>query len=162
MELFLFFLISLSEYDAEAKMINNKGDIIGKALLKQIPGGVLIFVEASGLPPGEELAFHIHEKGLCEPPDFQTAGGHFNPEKKKHGFLNKDGYHAGDMPNFFTDKEGKAKFYVFNPKIILKEGEKNSVIGLALMIHMHKDDYQTDPAGNAGHRIACGIIEKKK
>lgn len=162
MGVFTFGLFLIITYDAEANIINNKGDIIGKALLKQTPHGVLIFVEVSSLPPESELAFHIHEKGLCELPDFQTAGGHFNPEKKKHGFLNKDGYHAGDMNNFFTDKEGKAKFYVFNPKISLNEKEKNSVLGLALMIHMHKDDYQTDPAGNAGHRIACGVIEKKK
>lgn len=160
--LLLFFSFRAFGYEAESEIINREGKVIGKALLSETPFGVLITVELKNLPKESEMAFHIHEKGICEPPEFKSAGGHFNPENKKHGFMNQEGYHAGDMPNFFTDKEGNAKFTVLNPKITLKEGKKNSVLGLAIMIHARKDDYSTDPAGNAGPRIACGVIKKKK
>ncbi|MCX7734186.1 MAG: superoxide dismutase family protein [bacterium] len=162
LEFIVFTFLLLTDYDGEAELINKDGNVVGKALLKETPHGVLIYVDATGLPSSSELAFHIHEKGLCEPPDFQTAGGHFNPEKKKHGFLNKDGYHAGDMPNFFTDKEGRARFHVLNTKVTMKEARPNSILGLSLMIHVHRDDYVTDPAGGAGHRIACGLIKRSE
>lgn len=149
------------ELKAYADLINQKGEKIGKAELIQTKSGVLIKLEASGLPPNAELAFHIHELGKCDPPDFMSAKGHFNPFKKKHGLLNPDGPHAGDMPNVFTDANGNLKVHVLNTFVTLEPGKENSLLkegGTALMIHHHRDDYKTDPAGNAGHRIACGVI----
>jgi Cu-Zn family superoxide dismutase len=102
----------------------------------------------------------VHETGKCEPP-FKTAGGHFNPSGKKHGMKNPAGMHGGDMPNINVGADGKAKFQVLNDQISLKAGEKNSVLdadGSALVVHATSDDYSTDPAGNAGDRIACGVI----
>lgn len=150
------------ELKARADLINQKGEKIGTAELLQTNDGVLIKLEASGLPPSSELAFHIHELGRCDPPDFMSAKGHFNPYKKKHGLLNPEGHHAGDMPNVFTDSDGNLKVHVLNTYVTLEHGKENSLMkegGTALMIHHHRDDYKTDPAGDAGARIACGVIK---
>ncbi|MDM7266919.1 MAG: superoxide dismutase family protein [Aquificaceae bacterium] len=158
---FLFSTVQAKEIQAEAELINQKGEKIGKAVFVETNAGVLIMLEASGLPPKSEMALHIHELGKCDPPDFMSAKGHFNPFKKKHGLLNPEGWHAGDMPNIFTDEKGNVKVHVLNTFITLKGGKENSLLkegGTSIMIHHHKDDYLTDPAGNAGPRIACGVI----
>ncbi len=150
------------EIKASAELINAKGEFIGKAVFVETPVGVLISLEAKNLPPNSELALHIHELGKCDPPDFTSAKGHFNPFNKKHGLLNPEGPHAGDMPNVFTDDKGNLKVQVLNTFITLRKGKENSLFkegGTSIMIHAHKDDYKTDPAGNAGHRIACGVIK---
>lgn len=133
---------------------------LGTVELTQTPGGVLLVADLEGLPSGTH-AFHIHETGACDP-DFQAAGGHFNPTGAKHGFNNPDGPHAGDMPNIHVGSDGAFKFEVLNTMVSLKQGESNSLFdddGSAIVIHAGADDYATDPAGDAGERIGCGVIE---
>jgi Cu-Zn family superoxide dismutase len=158
-------ILGLSEsYAATAKatMLNAQGEKVGEATLTETPEGVKIVMTAENLPPGQH-AFHIHEKGACDKPDFESAGGHFNPFGKQHGFQNPAGPHAGDLPDITVGPDGKAKVETTAKLVTLKEGEKNSLFqpgGTSLMIHAHPDDNVTDPAGKAGHRIACGTITK--
>jgi Cu-Zn family superoxide dismutase len=139
-----------------------KGQSVGTAVLKEKKGeGVEIKLNLKGLPPGDH-AVHIHQNAKCEAPAFTTAGGHFNPDMKKHGLQNPDGAHAGDMPNFTVTAKGTAKATVINKAVNLDD-DMHSVFangGTALMIHAKADDEKTDPAGNAGDRIACGTITK--
>jgi Cu-Zn family superoxide dismutase len=147
---------------AKATLVNSQGQKVGEATLTETAEGVKIVMTAENLPPGQH-AFHIHEKGACDKPDFESAGGHFNPFGKKHGFNNPAGPHAGDLPDITVGSDGKVKVETIAKLVTLKEGEKNSLFhpgGTALMIHAHPDDNVTDPAGNAGHRLACGVITK--
>ena len=147
---------------AKAELKDAKGQAVGTAKLKQTKSGVKISLAVRGLPAGEH-AFHIHAVGQCAAPDFKTAGGHFNPETKKHGLNSPDGPHAGDMPNFTVAANGKGKTTYVDERVTLGEGA-NSLFhegGTALVIHEKADDNMSDPAGNAGNRIACGVIEKQ-
>ncbi len=146
---------------AHADLINSQGEKIGTAKLTQSRKGVEIVIDASKLPPGVH-GFHFHTAGKCDPPDFQTAEGHFNPEGKKHGLKNPDGPHAGDMQNLTVGADGTLKVKVLDPRVTLREG-KDSLFqpnGTAIVIHEKMDDDLTDPAGNSGNRIACGVISK--
>ncbi|WP_323008578.1 superoxide dismutase family protein [Paracoccus sp. (in: a-proteobacteria)] len=123
------------------------------------PSGVLIQIEATGLPQNQWVAFHIHETGSCDHnTGHESAGGHFNPSDAPHGILSDGGPHAGDMPNVWADAEGTARAQVFNPLVTLAEGT-NAIKGRALMIHAGPDDYSTQPTGGAGDRLACAVIE---
>ena len=138
-----------------------KGNSVGMAMISPARGGgVSIDLDLKGLPPGEH-ALHFHAVPKCEAP-FTSAGGHFNPAGKKHGMQNPEGPHAGDMNNFTVDAKGTAKTTIVNAKVTMGS-EPNSIYansGTALMIHAGADDMKTDPAGNAGDRIACGAITK--
>jgi superoxide dismutase, Cu-Zn family len=145
---------------AKAALKSADGKDIGSAELTQTPAGVLIKLAVKGLPPGEH-AFHVHAVGKCEAP-FTSAGGHFNPRGKKHGIAAAEGHHAGDMPNLHVPASGELVVEVVNAAITLAKGRPNSLFGkdgTALIIHAGKDDYKTDPTGDAGGRIACGIVE---
>jgi Cu-Zn family superoxide dismutase len=145
---------------ASAPLKDAQGKEVGSANLTQTPRGVLINIAVKGLPPGEH-AFHVHAVGKCEAP-FTSAGGHFNPDARKHGLLAADGAHAGDMPNLHIPQSGDLAVEVLNAAITLEKGKPNSVFdadGSALIVHAGSDDYKTDPTGEAGGRVACGVIK---
>jgi Cu-Zn family superoxide dismutase len=146
---------------AKAVLKDSQGKEVGTATFQPSKGGVKIAVQVSGLPPGRH-GFHIHAAGKCEPPDFTTAGSHFNPGGKKHGHMNPEGAHAGDLPNLTVDKSGKGKATYTAKGITLGEGPGSlfGPEGTALVVHADPDDEKTDPTGNSGARIACGVIEK--
>ncbi|MEK6447277.1 superoxide dismutase family protein [Priestia aryabhattai] len=143
-------------------LTNTSGEKVGEATLTEAKNGVQIKLNAQGLSPGRH-GFHIHEIGKCEVPDFKTAGAHFNPFKREHGFKNTKGPHAGDLPNLEVAPNGKVDTEIFASLVTLQEGKPNSLMdmdGSALVIHDKVDDYTTDPSGNSGDRIVCGVITK--
>jgi len=144
---------------ARAELHDRQGRSVGTAVLVQAPDGVLIRARFTGLPPGTH-AMHLHEVGKCEPP-FTSAGGHFNPDGDRHGFLNARGYHLGDLPNIHVPQSGALEVEVFAEDLELSGREALlDADGAALIIHADPDDYTTDPAGNAGDRIACGVVQR--
>lgn len=135
-----------------ATFINAEGAEIGTAEVRPAADGILISVDVSGLPDGP-LGFHIHENGVCEG-NFESAGGHYNPDDATHGYFSENGPHAGDMPNQPVDADGNMMVDVMNPMVGFDE-----VSGKAIMIHDGADDYMTDPSGDAGGRFACAVVE---
>ncbi len=145
-----------------ALMHNSQGEVIGEILLKQTDKGVQFTTLLNNLPPGGTHGIHVHEVGLCEGPKFESAGGHFNPEHKQHGIENENGPHAGDLPNLEVDADGSAQLTFNSNAVTLNLNKPNSLFdenGSSIVIHELPDDYKTDPAGNSGARIACGVIK---
>jgi superoxide dismutase, Cu-Zn family len=137
------------------------GEDAGTATFTQDKSKLSIKLDLKNLPVGEH-AVHIHAKPLCDAPDFKTAGGHFNPENKQHGTLNPMGHHAGDLPQNVIIGEGHVGQATFKVDYLsLDPASPNSIIangGTAIVVHEKADDMKTDPTGNAGNRIACGVI----
>ncbi len=143
------------------EMKDAKGNSVGTAVIEPHGTGVEVKLDLKGLPAGVH-AVHFHQNPKCDAPDFKSAGGHFNPGSKQHGFDNPQGHHAGDMMNFTVKDNGTAKATAKDAEVVLGTGaEPNSLLangGSSLMIHAKADDYKTDPSGNSGDRIACGTI----
>jgi Cu-Zn family superoxide dismutase len=146
---------------AHADIVNAAGDKIGTATFVPSAGGVRVDIDVSQLPPGTH-GVHIHAVGKCEGPAFTTAGAHLNPANKKHGRDNPAGPHNGDLPNIEVGPDGKATTSLLDTNVTLSDGP-NSLFpagGASIVIHATQDDYKTDPTGNSGARIACGVIQK--
>ncbi|HVQ74576.1 MAG TPA: superoxide dismutase family protein [Candidatus Binatia bacterium] len=146
---------------ARARLAGARGEPVGEVALRQTPHGVLLTVSLTGVPPGER-AFHIHAAGRCEP-TFAAAGGHFNPGDRQHGIANPRGMHAGDLPNLHVPDSGRLTVEILAHAVTLEPGRPGSLLGgegTALVIHAGPDDHRTDPAGNAGDRIACGVVRR--
>lgn len=151
----------VTDNTATAELKNPSGATVGTAVLTDIGDGVRVVLEMKGMPPGEH-AVHVYETGVCEPPAFTSAGGHFNPEKKQHGLLNPTGPHAGDLPNITITSEGTGRLESHTTRISVGPGASSvfDADGSALVVHAGRDDFKTDPTGNSGARIACGVIVK--
>jgi Cu-Zn family superoxide dismutase len=137
-------------------MQNQDGDSLGTVMLTQTPYGALLHAKLNDLSPGAH-AFHVHAVGECEPP-FKSAGGHYNPVGSSHGFMDPDGMHYGDLPNIHVPENGELEFEVLAPRVNL-DAMLFDADGASIVIHAGPDDYQSEPAGAAGPRIACGVIQ---
>ncbi|WP_370160393.1 superoxide dismutase family protein [Limimaricola soesokkakensis] len=151
--------VSAFAQDATANLMGPDGSDMGSVALTQTPNGVIVSLEAEGLSEGAH-GFHVHEAGACEP-DFEAAGGHYNPTEAEHGMKNEAGAHAGDMPNIHADADGGAKADAFLHDVSLEEGVDGTLFdddGSAIIIHAQADTYEAE--AGAGDRVACGVIEK--
>ncbi|HZU62086.1 MAG TPA: superoxide dismutase family protein [Novosphingobium sp.] len=145
---------------ARAAMVHPDGSPAGRVTLARRYGHLLLVVDLAGLPPGEH-GLHFHAVGTCEGPDFKSAGGHLNPEGHQHGMLNPMGSHLGDLPNFIADAQGHAQLQIALDQLPDKLlPHLFDADGTAIVVHAAADDYRTDPSGNSGARIACGVLRK--
>ncbi|MGD7095630.1 superoxide dismutase family protein [Ralstonia pseudosolanacearum] len=126
-------------------------------LLQQGDNRVAMAVDIAGLPPNGMFGFHVHEKGDCSSPDGMSAGGHFNPTGQPHGDPRSGPHHAGDIPMLQSDASGKAVGSIVLTGVTLTPGA-TSLVGRAVIVHAGMDDYKTQPTGNSGGRVACGVI----
>jgi len=160
--LLLTLLVSPSPSAAKTKveLKDGQGKSVGDIVIWDQGSGVALQLALHDLTPGEH-GIHFHQVPKCEGPDFKSAGGHFNPEAKKHGFDSPDGHHAGDMKNFTVGLDGKAKMKLEDGEVTLKDGPHSLLTnGAAIVVHAKADDYKTDPSGNSGDRVACGVFTK--
>jgi Cu-Zn family superoxide dismutase len=144
---------------AWAELKNARGESVGSAILRDEGDRVRVVVHVTGLLPGRH-GIHVHAVGRCEPPAFQSAGGHFNPLRKKHGLENPEGAHAGDLPDLEADASGRAEYVASTDRLTLAPGPTSvfDADGSAVVVHARADDQRTDPAGDSGERILCGQL----
>jgi len=150
-----------TEQPVRVNMINVQGQPVGTATLTDAGQGVEFLLQLENMPGGTH-GVHVHQNGVCAPP-FESAGPHFNPTGKQHGTENPQGPHAGDLPNITIGESGRLDTAFVDTKLTLQPGQPNSLLkegGTSLMIHAYADDYKTDPSGNSGGRIACGVISQ--
>ena len=151
----------LDDPTATASLVDSTGANVGLVTFTSSNGTAQLAVSVTGLTPGRH-GMHIHENGSCTPPDFQSAGGHFNPGAKQHGLQNPQGPHAGDLPNLLVEQDGSADTTLTVSAGLLAEGT-TSMLGpeqRSVVIHADPDDEKTDPSGNSGGRVVCGVIER--
>lgn len=153
----------LSASFAWARIVDANGETVGAAVLTQKGDGVRVFAWARDLSAGEH-GIHFHAVGRCDDAAFASAGSHFNPQAKKHGLHNPDGPHAGDLPNLEVRESGFGVLYATTDRVSLGAGPTSlfDADGSAVVIHAARDDQVTDPTGNSGPRIACGVIERSR
>jgi Cu-Zn family superoxide dismutase len=154
-------LTALAAAKTKVDLKDSQGKSVGTITLSQQGSGVDLRLQLHDLPFGSH-AIHFHQNPKCDAPDFKSAGPHFNPDGKKHGLDNPEGHHAGDMLNFTVDAKGKAKLRMDDKDVTLADGPHSlfSNGGTAIVIHAKADDMKTDPSGNSGDRIACGVVTK--
>lgn len=149
-----------SHYPVSATVRDASGTTLGELTFTQTSDGVRVSGALTPLPAGVH-GIHLHQVGKCEPPAFTSAGGHLNPATKQHGLQNPAGPHAGDMPNLTVDASGRATVDIITNRVTLdSSGPLFDADGTAIVVHAAADDQKTDPAGNAGARIACGVITR--
>jgi len=149
--------------EAVANLASASGSLAsGKLVLKPMGDGVHISGDIGGLGPGDARGFHIHEKGDCSAADASSAGGHFNPEAQPHGRAGQGPHHAGDSDNIVADANGVAHVDAHVSGVTLGGGAANDIAGRAIIVHAAADDYASQPTGNAGARVACGVIRVVK
>lgn len=143
----------------ESVLRNPQGQNLGRVVVREQDGRIVVHIRATGLIPGSH-GTHLHATGRCEGPGFESAGSHFNPTDKKHGMLNPEGHHLGDLPNLIVALDGRAEAIDAVLGVQARAGLKSFIgpNGRALVIHADPDDQRTDPAGNSGARIACAMI----
>jgi Cu-Zn family superoxide dismutase len=134
--------------------------VAGTVRFTETAGRVRAHVELAGLAPNSEHGFHVHDKGDCSAPDAASAGGHFNPGGSPHGRAGSTPHHAGDLPNLRADAAGKVRADLELAGVTLAAGP-TSIVGRSVVVHRDADDYTTQPSGNSGPRIACGVITQR-
>jgi len=150
-------------HEIRVKLVGSQGQPVGSVTFKTVKKGVKMTIKLENVPFGEH-AVHIHENPVCDAPDFHGAGGHFNPAGKQHGYQNPMGHHNGDLPgNVMVDEDhmGEASFVLKD--ISLDPKAPDSLFlngGTSVVVHEHADDMKTDPSGDAGNRIACGVVKE--
>jgi Cu-Zn family superoxide dismutase len=149
------------QHDAVANLASASGSLVSGRLqvMSMGPNAVHIAGDVGGLEPGSSHGFHIHEKGDCSAVDASSAGGHFNPGGMAHGRMDDGPHHAGDIDNIVADAQGVAHVNMHVPGLTLGTGAANDVAGRAIIVHADPDDYASQPSGNAGKRLACGVIK---
>ena len=155
------FPVGAQGQQASAELRDSSGNVVGSATFVDSGGGVQVSVQARNLPPGQH-GIHVHAVGRCDPPDFMTAGAHANPTNRQHGLRNPQGPHGGDLPNLTIAQNGSGSLQATNNLLTVGAGP-NSLFdddGSALVIHAMADDDVTDPTGNSGGRIACGVVAR--
>ncbi len=163
--IFIFSFLLLNQLHASApigraELSAPKTKMAGQLEMIPVKEGIKFMAEVKGLKPGAVHGFHIHETGKCEGPDFKSAGEHFNPKKIDHGGPASHARHMGDLGNLVANKDGVAKV-----DVVLKDltnEEIDSLIGKSVVIHSKADDFSTQPSGDSGDRVACGVINKLK